>query len=404
MQWICCQIGAREHYAIPRARHLKGELGLLITDAWADSLLPWKLRAHARSAERYHPDIPSDIVKSFDWRLLSFELKARHGLSGWARTMARNEWFQNRAVVALRKFRDRNRARRYTLFSYSYAAGRLFEFAKEAGWSTVLGQIDPGPFEEKIVTDLHRRAGRNDGLSNPPQRYWDNWRRECQLADRVMVNSDWSRHGLIAEGVAAEKIEVVPLAWDPPAEAANFVRRYTAAFDFARPLRILFLGQVNLRKGLSEILGSVSILAKLPVEFQMVGDVQIAIPKEFENHPRVKWCGSVPRGAAGRYYRDADVFLLPTHSDGFGLTQLEAQGWRLPVIASRQCGDVVKQGINGYLLPDVTADSIARVVQDILAAPASLGEMAARSRFNEFTLDKLHVRLAEMETNPCCYF
>jgi glycosyltransferase involved in cell wall biosynthesis len=316
--------------------------------------------------------------------------------------MARNEWFQARAVSALRRFRDHNPGRGYTLFSYSYAAARLFEFAKESGWSTVLGQIDPGPFEENIVTSLHRQAGRQDDLNVPPPEYWDNWRYECRLADRIVVNSDWSRHGLETEGVPAEKIDVVPLAYDAPVEAAHFVRKYPAVFDFARPLRILFLGQVNLRKGLSEILGAISKLEKCPVEFWIVGDVQLSVPPEYKNHPRVKWFGAVPRGAAAQFYRDADVFLLPTHSDGFGLTLLEAQAWRLPIVASRRCGDVAVPGVNGYLLSEVTADAIARAIEGIVAAPDTLAGLAAHSRMNEFTLDKLYDRLARMELNSCC--
>ena len=73
------------------------------------------------------------------------------------------------------------------------------------------------------------------------------------------------------------------------------------------------------------------------------------IPERFRDASGVHWHG--PRGeTAARFYREADVFLFPTLSDGFGLTQLEAQAWRLPVIASRFCGDVVQDGVNGLLL------------------------------------------------------
>ena len=393
MQWICCQIGAREHYAIPRVLHRRSELGLLVTDAWADKWLPWKLGPTARATERYHPDLASVSVESFDWQVLRFELSTRRYLSGWRVYMARNEWFQRRALHALRKFRDRHPKTGYVLFAYSYAAARLFEFAKDSGWSTVLGQIDPGPFEEKVMLDVHRQAGRIGDASPAPPAYWEQWRDECRLADRIIVNSHWSRQGLQSEGVPAEKLHVVPLAYDPPIEASNFVRKYPPAFDSSRPLRVLFLGQVNIRKGLLEMLGAVSQLEKLPVEFRIVGDVQTPVPPEYKEHPSMKWFGAVPRGAAADFYRDADVFLFPTLSDGFGLTQLEAQSWSLPVIASGRCGEVVEHGVNGYLLPDVTADTIACAIQRLLAAPALLGGLSARSRGKEFTLEKLYPRL-----------
>ncbi|MGD1073968.1 MAG: glycosyltransferase family 4 protein [Bryobacteraceae bacterium] len=318
--------------------------------------------------------------------------------------MARNEWFQSRALAALQRFRDRHADGRYVLFSYSYAAARLFEFAKQSGWTTVLGQMDPGPFEEKIVMDLHRQAG-CAGAANPaPAAYWERWRKECRLADRIIVNSDWSRQGLRAEGVPSEKLHVVPLGYDRPAEAANFARTYPAVFDSERPLRVLFLGQANVRKGVLEILGAVSKLEKLPVEFWIVGDAQVPLAREYERHPRVKWFGTVSRSATANFYRDADVFLFPTFSDGFGITQLEAQAWSLPVIASQRCGDVVEHGINGFLLPDVTADAIAGTLESILAAPGMLRDLAAHSRVTEFTLDKLYDRIQRMsmDTDLCC--
>ncbi len=402
MQWIACQIGAREHYAVPRVLHGRKELALLITDAWADKWFPWGL--NSRAAERFHPDIPRDLVKGFDFGLLWFELANRRRLSGWELTMARNEWFQRSALLELKRFRDRWPGTVCTLFCYSYAAKELFQFARESGWNTVLGQMDPGPFEEAIVVNLQGGTGYANFAKPAPSTYWDNWRHECRLADRIIVNSNWSRRGLLTEGIDSDKIQVVPLAYDSPQEAASFVRQYPAAFDFSRPLRILFLGQINIRKGLTEILGAVSKLGNLPVEFWMVGDVQFPIPTEYKTHPRVRWIGAVPRGTAAQFYRDADVFLFPTHSDGFGLTQLEAQAWNLPVVASRHCGDVVQQGVNGYLLDEVSSDTIARAIESILASPATLSDMAGRSRKTEFTLAGLHTRLAQIaaEADSCC--
>jgi glycosyltransferase involved in cell wall biosynthesis len=392
--WICCQLGAREHYSIPRAVHSSNELGLLATDAWADTWLPWRLGASSRAAERFHPQIPSNLVDSFDWSLLAFEFSARRRAAGWETIIDRNDWFQERTVDILRAFKRRHPNRNCTLFSYSYTARKPFEFAKEAGWSTVLGQIDPGPFEERLVADLHRSNGVSANTAAAPASYWDRWREECELADRIIVNSDWARHGLCTEGIAPEKLRLVPLVYDPPREASTFVRRYPVVFNAERPLRVLFLGQVNLRKGAAEIMSALTQLGKLPVELWFVGPVQLPLTETCREHPRVKWFGTVPRGAAASYYRGADVFLFPTFSDGFGLTQLEAQAWELPVIASSHCGDVVRHLENGYILPDVSAGSIVNAIRRILDEPGMLPTMAARSRTGEFAPHRLAASLA----------
>ena len=119
-------------------------------------------------------------------------------------------------------------------------------------------------------------------------------------------------------------------------------RAATHAFTHQRPLRVLFLGQINVRKGALPLFDAVKRLSGEPVEFWFVGPLQVDIPHELRN--RIKWFGIAARHDVSRYYRDADVFIMPTFSDGFGLTQLEAQSWKLPVIASRNCGDVVTDG------------------------------------------------------------
>jgi len=371
--WICCQLGAREHYAVPRALQLGGMLGQFITDLWIPRL-----------TSRFHPALAGAQVSAPNLSALTFELKASLAReNGWKLISRRNQWFQQRALAQLARS-DANG--NHTIFAYSYAAEEIFRFARARGWRTVLGQIDPGPAEEGIVAELNQ-------TTRAPQAYWDSWRSECALADRIMVNSSWSRDALIGEGVPAEKIRLIPLAY----EAANqeFRREYPCAFSAKRRLRVLFLGQINLRKGVGRLLDAVKLLSSEPVEFWFVGPTQIHIPREFETHSQIRWLGVAPRGAVDRYYRDADVFILPTLSDGFGLTQLEAQSWKLPVIASRYCGEVVRDGWNGVILEEVSGPAIADVLLRFVRSPELLSEMSEHSRVEErFSLRALATSLS----------
>lgn len=376
--WICCQLGAREHYAVPRALQRSGRLTRLITDLWLRPVVG-----------RFHPELANAHIKAPNIAALSFELKASLAReNGWTLISRRNDWFQRRAIHELART---NGTRNHTLFAYSYAAREIFEFARARGWKTVLGQIDPGPAEERIVAGLHESS---DSKWKPaPQSYWDNWRSECALADRIVVNSTWSRDALLSEGVPAEKLRVIALAY----ESANqtFQRHYPRAFSAKRPLRVLFLGQINLRKGVRQLLDAVRLLRDEPVEFWFVGPVQMHVREDVKG--RCKWFGVAARAEVDRYYREADVFILPTLSDGFGLTQLEAQSWKLPVIASRRCGDVVRDGVNGVLLEDVNGEEIARVISRMLRAPEELSAMAERSGVEErFTLERLALELMKI--------
>ena len=130
----------------------------------------------------------------------------------------------------------------------------------------------------------------------------------------------------------------------------------------------------------------------------MVGPVQITLPGSARDGKNVRWFGPVSRDATTGFYREADVFVFPTFSDGFGLTQLEAQACRLPVIASRNCGEVVRDGVNGLLLPEVTAEAIEAAFRRCLAAPDMLAQFSQRAvALRDFGLEPLAAHLRSLE-------
>jgi glycosyltransferase involved in cell wall biosynthesis len=391
--WIVAQIGAREHYAIARGLHQQGRLQALITDAWAapDSwvrALPAQLFRSLH--ERYHPGLADAFVHHFTLSLLWFELQSRlRRIDGWDRMIARNDWFQARAVAALQHIvkRQRNVAKPPVLFSYSYAAQMLLQGARSLGCRTVLGQIDAGPHEEDLVAAQHERYPHlSKGTTRVPASYWEAWRAECAAADTIVVNSAWSRKALTIAGIADEKIQVVPLIYESTTHRTP-PRNYPAAFTRNRPLQVLFLGTLTLRKGLGQLLEAVDLLSDAPVHWTIVGEGDIRIPEPYRQHPRMTWVGRVPRAAVEAHYEAADVFILPTISDGFALTQLEAQAHGLPVIASQRCGDVVKHRRNGLRLGDVSPEAIAESLTWCLSHPQALADMSTQAlhRVHDFS-------------------
>ena len=399
--WICCQIGAREHYSVPRALFRKKALRLLITDAWVQ---PWSVIRALGSGlrERFDPELASASTKAWNSGLIAFEAAARiRKLSEWQRVIARNRWFQRRACACLARKAETPKSEtlktELIIFAYSYAARDIFRFAKQRGWKTALGQIDPGPVEEKIVADEVARVPELAGDWRPaPPEYWDNWQEECSLADHIIVNSKWSRTCLLKAGVNGEKVSVIPLAYEPITNT-QITRAYPARFTPDRPLRVLFLGQVNLRKGVAHLFNAIRSFKDEPIEFWFVGPMQVFIPSGLQNNPRVRWFDVVSRGEVDSFYRKADLLILPTLSDGFGLTQLEAQAWSLPIIASRFCGEVVRDGQNGLLLENLAGETIREVLRQCIANPELLAQLAVGSgNFEVHSLDEVSERLFEL--------
>ena len=393
MNWICCQIGAREHYAVARALNKHGVLECLVTDAWVRPSEPLAKVRHS-FRERFHTELAGAHVSAANREIMGFEVRAKiAGLNGWSRIIARNKWFQEMATTTLSGIEGTETPR--TVFAYSYAARDIFLFARARGWRTVLGQIDGGPLEERIVSRLYAEDQAVRGRWNrPPTEYWANWREECALADRIVVNSSWSQSAIEGEGVPASKIRVVPLAYEGSVEAAEFQREYPEAFTSSRPLRVLFLGSICLRKGVRPLFDAISLLRREAVEFWFVGALEVPIPAELRDHPHVHWIGHVRRSETSKFYRNSDVFVFPTFSDGFGLTQLEAQAWKLPIIATKYCGDVVEDGRNGWLLTEPKGAAIAVAIQRCLAEPERLREFAANAvQPEKFSLTQIGSRL-----------
>ena len=158
-----------------------------------------------------------------------------------------------------------------------------------------------------------------------------------------------------------------------------------------------FLGQVIVRKGVTAILEALGDLKNEPVEFRMVGPVDMPLAPDIRNHPMLRWIGPVPRSQVVGEYQRADVFIFPTFSDGFGITQLEAQAWKLPVIASKNCGAAVRHLENGLVLPDVKSSCIVSAIRSILENPRSLEAMSCNSQLaSSFTLNSLAARLGRL--------
>lgn len=354
-------------------------LSHVITDLW---VTPGSVtgRLVPRLRNLYHP-VLDGRVSAFNVPALLFEARQTlAGAGGWPRVVERNEWFQSRVLELLKK-RSPDAT---VLVSYSYTARRLFEHAKAAGWKTVMVQIDAGLAEERLVASLHaRHPGLEANWRPAPPDYWKRWRAEIDLADRIIVHSPWSRDALIAEGVSEEKMVIVPLAYEPPVAAASFERTYPERFSNDRPLRVLFLGQVTLRKGALAMLDAAKELRNEPVEFTVAGPNALARSSRATDDSRIRWLGPVPRGRTATIYQQADVFLLPTLSDGFGLAQLEAQAWRLPLITTANCGAVVRDGVNGIRLRQGTGAEVATVLRRLIAEPGTLHKMSLAACIDE---------------------
>jgi glycosyltransferase involved in cell wall biosynthesis len=108
--------------------------------------------------------------------------------------------------------------------------------------------------------------------------------------------------------------------------------------------------------------------------------------------------GPVSRDRAAEWYQQADVFILPTLSDGFALTQLEALAHGLPVIVTPNCGRVVEEGKTGFIIPPRDPQALADAILRFVRNPGLAREMApiCREAVKAFSVETYGKQLIEI--------
>jgi glycosyltransferase involved in cell wall biosynthesis len=264
--------------------------------------------------------------------------------------------------------------------------------------------MDPSRYEVDLVKAEEKRWPSWTKRSvEVPEAYFFRREEEWAVADLVMVNSEWTRQALIKQGVSESKLAVVPLAYEvPPVESQKSKVESSprpSSFVPRHPLRVLFLGQVILRKGIQYLIEAARLLEKESIHFDVVGSIGISDKALASTPPNMTFHGPVNRDRTEEFYRSADLFVLPTLSDGFALTQLEAMAHGLPVIATPNCGEVLSDGVDGLIVPASDANALAEAFQLILQDPVKLEAMseAAQAKVEEFSLARLGENLNELE-------
>ena len=473
--WICSQIGAREHYAVPRALHKSGRLSALYTDFWAGRALRralemgvvrLKIGALRSLAARYHPELEDGrseigdrrwksevsgrpaLVQSWNLRALWWEGMLRRSQKSEVRSQRpeienqsgnlenrqqkpeENNEFQlsdfkvsafknaggpyrgfievgSRFAVRVREALKRRADLKPDSIFFAYDTGALetLEWCRERGIKCVLNQMDPNRVEAELVHAEEKQWP--DWAAHPtavPEEYFRRREREWALADRIVVNSEFSRQALLRQGVAAEKLAVIPLCYEAEAgkrkaESGNELQISDFKISTLSPLRVLFLGQVILRKGIQYLIEAAKLLSNENIHFDVVGSVGISREAVASAPGNMTFHGRAGRDQAADWYRRSHLFVLPTLSDGFAITQLEAMAHGLPVIATPCCGEVVSDGADGFIVPPRDAGALARTFQRYLAKPDLLKEQrkAALEKSGRFTLGRLAENLRKLE-------
>ncbi len=246
-------------------------------------------------------------------------------------------------------------------------------------------------------------------------------------SDLVLASTTEERDQLVEHyGAPGERIEIVPPGVDHerfspgPPESRVASRRALGLGD--APL-LLFVGRIQPLKGLHLAISCLAELGDPRATLVVVGGPSGPDgPGELEllhEHARlsgvtdrVRFVSPQPHDRLAEYYRAADVCLVPSRTESFGLVALEAAACGTPVVAANVGGlrSLVDDGVTGYLVDGRVPADYAEPVERLLAAPEMATEMGvraeARSRRYAWSiaaarLRRLYADLVERELVIC---
>jgi len=216
-------------------------------------------------------------------------------------------------------------------------------------------------------------------------------RQEMELADLVLAPSSFAAETVLAfhpkKALALAPYGVDLKFWT--ADARN---------EGSEVLRLIYAGQISVRKGIPTLLQAWEKAALLSAELQLVGSWNLSESKRASLPRGVTHVSALSSEALRDHYRRADVFVFPSFFEGFGLVLLEAMACGLPAIASTTtAGADVLTEASGRLLPvgdlDGLVDTLRWFDQNRDRLPAM--SLAARKQAEQYTWERYRRAVTE---------
>ncbi len=285
---------------------------------------------------------------------------------------------------------------------YAYEDGALasFRIAREQGiktmyelpigyWKCYRELIDEEAFlQPEWAATLQGRQDSDEKLQRKDE--------ELTLATDIIVPSDFVRATLRKAGRLKARVWILPYG-GPPAKqpAKQMIRPKTDAGD--RKLKVLFVGALSQRKGLSYLLRAVARLGS-KVELTLIGR-RVADCRVLDAMLCMhRWIPSLSHPALVEEISRHDVMVFPSLFEGCALVVLEAMSQGVPVITTPSAGssDFVSNGKDGFVVPIRDVEAIVEKLEMLILDRDRLAAMshAAISKAAQHSWEEYRSRLA----------
>lgn len=204
-------------------------------------------------------------------------------------------------------------------------------------------------------------------------------KRELRAAEYFLVPSAFVGRSLQFSGIDKSKIFYCPYGVD----IEEFrEKEHKGISPGSRPLEFIYVGGVKELKGIAYLLQAFEMIPKEQAFLTVVGKYD---PSDEDTVPfagKVNFTGPVLHSEVPGLLRKADVFIMPSLGEGMSLSVIEAAACGLPLIVSENTGveELVKDGVNGYVIPIQSAQAIEDKVRYFVEHPDRIPRMGREAR------------------------
>lgn len=241
-----------------------------------------------------------------------------------------------------------------------------------------------GRSEFRFITTLH---GTDITLVGQDPSFQAITRFSIDKSDGITAVSDFLRRETVEHfGIPAERIEVIPNFVDLEFYRRERYRCHRSAFSNPGEKIVMHVSNFRPVKRLEDVVRAFARIARaLPARLLLVGDgpdrgraAKVAEEEGVES--RVVFLGK--QESVAELLACADLLLLPSETEAFGLAALEGMACGVPVVATAVGGvpEVVPHGEAGYLAPVGAVDEMADAAIELLADPARWEKASAAAR------------------------
>jgi glycosyltransferase involved in cell wall biosynthesis len=232
-------------------------------------------------------------------------------------------------------------------------------------------------------------------------RRYQSYQNAILSALRILTPSQFIKKQYIANGYPGDRIEVVPLGVEIPSTRLNLENR-----SRGEGLHFTFVGTLIPSKGLDVLIRAFKRLESQNVSLAVYGREDVA-PFEYRSQlkelsqgdDRIRFLGPFSQEQRVQVYEKTDVVVIPSRfPETFSLVAHEALAFGKPVIASSigALPEVVKDGVNGYLVDPGDEDALHALLERIIMNPTTLDLLDCPGPSQIYSINEHGDRIEEM--------